>query len=108
MAETKAERDGNAPARRMSRVDIVVRGHTHNFVTSNFSRKCVPIALAHGVSAHRPGVRQPAAGMRQRLRVRLDLRTLAESALAVAVSARAEEVRSPMAPAAARRCVITT
>ena len=89
MAETKAERDGNASALKVSQSDIVVRVNPHNFVTNNISRKCVPIALAHGVSAHRPGVRQPAAGMRQRLRVRLDLRTLAESALAVAVSARA-------------------
>ena len=89
VAETKAERDGNASALKVSPSDIVVRDSAHNFVTNNISRKCVPIALAHGVSAHRPGVRQPAAGMRQRLRVRLDLRTLAESALAVAVSARA-------------------
>ena len=89
MAETKAERDRNASALKVSQSDIVVRVSAHNFVTNNISRKCVPVALAHGVSAHRPGVRQPAAGMRQRLRVRLDLRTLAESALAVAVSARA-------------------
>ena len=89
MAETKAERDGNASALNVLQSDIVVRVSAHNFVTNTISRKCVPIALAHGVSAHRPGVRQPAAGMRQRLRVRLDLRTLAESALAVAVSARA-------------------
>ena len=46
-------------------------------------------ALAHGVSAHRPGVRQPAAGTRQRLHLRLDLRSLADDALAVAASARA-------------------
>ena len=87
MAETKAERDGNAPARKVSRAEIVVRGDTHNFVTNNISRKCVPVALAHGVSAHRPGVRQPAAGTRQRLHLRLDLRSLADDALAVAASA---------------------
>ena len=89
MAETKAERDGNASALKVLPSDIVVRDSAHNFVTNNISRKRVPIALAHGVSAHRPGVRQPAAGTRQRLHLRLDLRSLADDALAVAASARA-------------------
>ena len=89
VAETKAERDRNASALKVSPSDIVVRDSAHNFVTNNISRKCVPVALAHGVSAHRPGVRQPAAGTRQRLHLRLDLRSLADDALAVAASARA-------------------
>ena len=90
MAETKAERDGNASARKVSRSDIVARDHTHNFVTNYLSRKCIPIAKS--LMAPRPtapGVRPPAGGTRQRLHARLDLKSLADDALAVAVSARA-------------------